>query len=88
MTRYEPDKKLLYISSKALREWCSENQISYKMLCEDLQKNKITTGVIKKSLSKGADIATPSVFALVIDCTVAKELDPEVETPINHDNNG
>jgi len=88
MTRYEPDKKLLYISSKALREWCSENQISYKMLCEDLQKNKITTGVIKKSLSKGADIATPSVFALVIDCTIAKELDPEVETPINHDNNG
>jgi hypothetical protein len=87
MTRFEPDKKLLYISTKALREWCSDNQISYKMLCEDLQKNKITTGVLKKSLSKGSDIATPSVFALVIDCSVATDLDPEVE-PIKHDDNG
>jgi hypothetical protein len=87
MTRYEPDKKLLFISSKALREWCSENQISYKMLCSELQKEKITTGIIKKSLSKGSDITTPSVFALVIDCTVATELDPEAETP-THDNIG
>ncbi len=87
MTRYEPDKKLLFISSKALREWCSENQISYKMLCSELQKEKITTGIIKKSLSKGSDITTPSVFALVIDCTIATELDPEAETP-THDNIG
>jgi hypothetical protein len=87
MTRFEPDKKLLFISTKALREWCSENQISYKMLCEDLQKNKITTGVLKKSLSKGSDITTPSVFALVIDCSVATDLDPEVE-PTKHDDNG
>jgi hypothetical protein len=87
MTRFEPDKKLLYISTKALREWCSENQISYKMLCEDLQKNKITTGVLKKSLSKGSDITTPSVFALVIDCSVATDLDLEVDTA-NHDDNG
>ena len=86
MTRFEPDKKLLYISTKALREWCSENQISYKMLCEDLQKNKITTGVLKKSLSKGSDIATPSVFALVIDCSVATDLDPEVDTTKHVDN--
>ena len=87
MTRYEPDKKLLFISSKALREWCSENQISYKMLCSELQKEKITTGIIKKSLSKGSDITTPSVFALVVDCTIATELDPEAETP-TYDNIG
>jgi hypothetical protein len=57
------------------------------MLCEDLQKNRITTGVIKKSLSKGSDITTPSVFSLVIDCSVATELDPEVEITTD-DNNG
>ena len=57
------------------------------MLCEDLQKNKITTGVLKKSLSKGSDITTPSVFALVIDCSVATDLDPEVDT-IKHVDNG
>ena len=87
MTRYEPDKKMLYISAKALREWCSDSQISYKMLCSDLQKNNITKGVIKKSMSKGSDMTTPSVFALMIDCSVATELDPEVETT-KHDANG
>ena len=87
MTRYEPDTKLLFISTKALREWCSENQISYKMVCADLQKAKIIKGIIKKSMSKGSDMTTPSVFALMIDCAVATDLDPEVET-ITHDDNG
>jgi hypothetical protein len=87
MTRYEPDTKMLFISTKALREWCSENQISYKMVCADLQKAKIIKGIVKKSMSKGSDMTTPSVFALMIDCTVATDLDPEVET-ITHDDNG
>lgn len=87
MTRYEPDTKMLYISAKALREWCSANQISYKMLCADLQKDNITKGVVKKSMSKGSDMNTPSVFALMIDCAVATDLDPEVETTKHDDNN-
>lgn len=86
MTRYEPDTKMLFISAKALREWCSENQISYKMICADLQKAKIIKGIVKKSMSKGSDMTTPSVFALMIDCAVATDLDPEVETITNDDN--
>jgi hypothetical protein len=88
MTRYEPDTKMLYISTKALREWCSKNQISYKMLCSDLEKHGITKGVIKKSLSKGSDITTPSVFALVVDVTTTTELDPEAGVVVKNDNNG
>jgi hypothetical protein len=86
MTRYEPDTKLLFISTKALREWCSDNQISYKMICADLQKAKVIKGIVKKSMSKGSDMNTPSVFALMFDCTVATDLDPEVETITNDDN--
>jgi hypothetical protein len=86
MTRYEPDTKMLFISAKALREWCSENQISYKMMCAELQKAKIIKGVVKKSMSKGSDMTTPSVFALMIDCAVATDLDPEVEVTTNDDN--
>jgi len=86
MTRYEPDTKLLYIAAKPLRDWCSDNQISYKILCEDLKKMKVVKGILKKSLSKGSDITTPSVAALMIDCTLAVELDPEADTT-PHGNN-
>ena len=57
------------------------------MVCADLQKAKIIKGIVKKSMSKGSDMTTPSVFALMIDCAVATDLDPEVET-ITHDDNG
>lgn len=83
MTRYEPDTKLLYVAVKPLRDWCSKNQIAYKMLIDDLKKNNISKGLVKKSMSKGSDISTPSVAALLIDCTVATELDPDVEMPLN-----
>jgi hypothetical protein len=37
-------------------------------------------------MSKGSDMTTPSVFALMIDCAVATDLDPEVEVTTNDDN--
>ena len=88
ISRYEPDTKLLYISVKPLRDWCSENQVSYKMLLDDLKKSKVVKGVVKKSMSKGSDISTPPVAALLIDCAVATELDPEVDIPATDGNNG
>lgn len=88
MTRYEPDTKMLFISTKALREWCSKNQISYKMLCAELEKTAVTKGVVKKSMSKGSDIATPSVFALMVDVTITTELDPEAGLIVKNDKNG
>lgn len=87
MTRYEPDMKMLYIAVKPLRDWCSENQISYKMLCEELKRMKVVKGLIKKSMSKGSDISTPSVVALMVDCTVATELDPDAEVFMTNENN-
>ena len=81
LIRYEPDQKMLFIAARGLREWCSINQISYKALTFDLKTMKVMKGLVKKSLSKGSDITTPSVLAMMIDCSVAKELDPEAETP-------
>jgi hypothetical protein len=34
-------------------------------------------GVVKKAMSRGSDMTTPSVSALVIDCRKATALDPE-----------
>lgn len=85
MIRYEPDTKLLFISVKQLRDWCSENQISFKSLYEELRSQKITTGQVKKSMSKGSDITSPSVTAVVLDCSIAIELDVETRLSIRNE---
>lgn len=79
ITRYEPDTGLIFITVKDLREWCADNQIAFKSLLYDLQKAGISRGTIKKSLSRGADIATPAVTALVIDAKKAGFSDAEEE---------
>ena len=82
ITRFEPDTKQLFITIKILREWCSENQISYKGLVEDLHRMGACLGTLKKAMSRGSDMSTPAVSALVVDCTKATALDPEDTTPL------
>lgn len=82
ITRYEPDTKLLFITTKALREWCSESQVSYKALVDDLYKMGACQGSIKKAMSRGSDMSTPPVNALVVDCNKATQLDPEDTAPL------
>lgn len=81
INRLEPDTMKLYITAKKLREWCNDNQISYKALEKNLIKTGVSIGLVKKSMSKGSDIATPAVAALVIDCAKATELDIETYLP-------
>jgi hypothetical protein len=82
ITRYEPDTKLLFVTTKVLREWCSETQVSYKALVDDLHRLGACQGSIKKAMSRGSDMSTPPVNALVIDCNKATTLDPEDKTPL------
>jgi len=88
ITRFEPDTKHLFITVKLLREWCSENQVSYKGLVDDLNRMGACLGVMKKAMSRGSDMSTPPVSSLVIDCKKATALDPEdppVLIPSNDD---
>ena len=82
ITRYEPDTKHLFVTVKLLREWCSENQVSYKGLVDDLYKMGACIGTLKKAMSRGSAMSTPPVSALVIDCAKATALDPEDTTPV------
>jgi hypothetical protein len=77
ISRFEPDTKQLFISVKILREWCSENQVSYKALVDDLNTLGAGMGIIKKAMSRGSDMSTPAVSALVVDCAKATVLNPE-----------
>jgi hypothetical protein len=76
MTRFEPDTEDAVTS---LQRRCESGVARIKSLIRrcvlTLEKNKITTGVIKKShVQRVLILTTPSVFALVIDCAVATDL--------------
>lgn len=75
--RYEPDTKLMYLSVKQLREWCSKGQISFKAIKHDLMERGVLVGEIKKCMSKGSDINSPAVWALTLDCRKISEFDAE-----------
>ena len=67
LTRYEPDTKLLFISTKHFRDWCTKNQASYKAISESLAKDRVAELSVKKRLARGTKLNTPAVNTMVID---------------------
>ena len=67
LTRYEPDTKLLFITTKHFRDWCTKNQASYKTVSDALEKDHIAELGIKKRLARGTKLNTPAVNTMVID---------------------
>jgi hypothetical protein len=67
LTRYEPDTKLLFITTKHFRDWCTKNQASYKTVADSLEKDHIAELGIKKRLARGTKLNTPAVNTMVID---------------------
>lgn len=67
LTRYEPDTKLLFITTKHFRDWCTKNQASYKTVSDSLEKDNIAEVGVKKRLARGTKLNTPAVNTMVID---------------------
>jgi len=67
LVRYEPDTKLLFITTKHFRDWCTKNQASYKTVSDSLEKDHIAELGIKKRLARGTKLNTPAVNTMVID---------------------
>ena len=67
LVRYEPDSRMLFITTKHFRDWCTKNQVSYKTISESLAKDNIAQLGVKKRLAKGTKLNTPAVNTLVID---------------------
>ena len=67
LTRFEPDTKLLFISTKHFRDWCTKNQASYKTISDNLEKDGVATLGVKKRLARGTKLNTPAVNTMVID---------------------
>lgn len=67
LVRFEPDKKRLYIAVSAFRRYCTERQIHYKDLTQELQRKGVLLGLINKRLSKGMKMVSPAVRVLEMD---------------------
>lgn len=81
LIRMEPDTERVFITVKHLRRECTEAQISYNELLNDLRKDKILIDVTKKGMSKGTQLSTKPVDALILD---AAKMDIEIsESPEN-----
>jgi hypothetical protein len=44
---------------------------------DDLNSLGAGMGIVKKAMSRGSDMSTPAVSALVVDCAKATVLNPE-----------
>ena len=65
--RIEPDAKRLYINSKQLRAYCSDNQITLKDVLKGLEADGIYLGAEKKRLSKGTKVSSPAVHTYIFN---------------------
>ena len=65
VARYEPDTKMLFLRIKPFREWCTDQQINYASLVDEL-KEKRNAKRIKKRLTKGTDFNMPAQDVLQI----------------------
>lgn len=64
LMRYEPDNKTIYIASTTFRDWCADNQIPYKNLCDRLKNAGLMNGRTTKRLSAGMPVSSPPVHVL------------------------
>ena len=58
VARYEPDTKILFLRIKPFKDWCTDQQINYASLVDDLKQKKNAKRV-KKRLTKGTDFNMP-----------------------------
>jgi hypothetical protein len=57
--RYEYDVKVLYLLIKPLKDWCTQQQISYSGLIEELRKGKTKARREKIRLARGTHMSLP-----------------------------
>ena len=68
--RIEPDTKLMYVTSKYLKQYCSENQITLRDVLDSLKELGAFRGSTTKRIDRGLDTVTPAVCCYEFDCTV------------------
>ena len=81
LTRYEPDTRLLFINTKHFRDWCTQNQVSYRTISASLEKDDVAQLGVKKRLARGTKLNTPAVNTMVIDTRKIEGFDMQEYIP-------
>jgi hypothetical protein len=81
VTRYEPDTKLLFITTKHFRDWCTKNQASYKSITDALLKDEVAQLGVKKRLARGTKLNTPAVNTMAINTSKLENFDMQGYLP-------
>lgn len=77
MVRIEPDTKRLYITTKALQNFCSKQQTNMKELLFKLKQDGVYIDTVKKRMAKGTMITSPAVWAYEFNCESGEFVDTE-----------
>jgi hypothetical protein len=67
--RYEPDTERVYIVVSALRRYCALRNIGYRELVKKLKASGLYIDSDLKRMSKGMQVSTTQVQALILDAT-------------------
>jgi hypothetical protein len=67
IVRYEPDTAKVYIRANAFRAFCTQRSISYRETIKKMKASGVFMESIVKRMSKGMEINTPGVQALVFN---------------------
>ena len=67
IVRYEPDTARVYIRANAFRNFCTQRSISYRETIKKMKESGVFMESIVKRMSKGMEINTPGVQALVFN---------------------
>lgn len=73
--RIEPDTKKMYITSKYLKKYCADNQITLRDVLASLTQIGAFVKSCTKRIDKGLETTTPAVNCYMFDCSVEGFID-------------
>lgn len=75
LIRIEPDTKRMFIGARAFKKFCAQGQITYQDALFEMKVKGILLDTVKKRMARGSGIDSPTVDALMLDCTVGDFVD-------------
>ena len=85
--RIEPDTKKMYITSKYLKKYCADSQITLRDVLTSLKESGAYVGSATKRIDKGLETVSPAVSCYEFDCSNDDFIDlDEYVSDLDNDN--
>jgi len=81
LIRFEPDTKLMFLTTRNFRNYCVKNQLNYKDTIAGLTASGVYKDTANKRMTKGMAVSTLPVSAVILDTSVVDFLPIEDMIP-------